>query len=275
MDNKKKLKDGIYVDYDYDQVTLKNRKILYPILKAARKHKDYENLCKLEGDTLTIKGKRYTVDTISELPIELNGFHVSSKSDNKTYAFFGELNPFSNFHPSPFTVDNTLYKTSEHYIQSEKAKHYGDEQMAIKIISSESALEAKRLGHKIKKPKEVKDWHEIAKEMCLPGIKAKSQQNPPLLLLLQSTDKQTLVESSYDNVWGTGIPLQDSNCLNRKYWKNIGILGEILMDIRGESLSPTSNIMNQNNKEPNNNHSRTDPNIMVSKLTQDMTNQNT
>ena len=214
MDNKKKLKDGIYVDYDYDQVTLKNRKILYPILKAAQKHKDYENLCKLEGDTLTIKGKHYTVDTISKLPIELNGFHVSSKSDNKTYAFFGELNPFSNFHPSPFTVDNTLYKTSEHYIQSEKAKHYGDEQMAIKIISSESALEAKRLGHKIKKPKEVKDWREIAKEMCLPGIKAKFQQNPPLLLLLQSTDKQTLVESSYDNVWGTGIPLRDSNCLN-------------------------------------------------------------
>ena len=40
MDNKKKLQDGIYVDYDYDQETLKNRKILFPILKAARKHKD-------------------------------------------------------------------------------------------------------------------------------------------------------------------------------------------------------------------------------------------
>ena len=112
MDNKKKLKDGIFVDYDYDQETLKNRKILYPILKAARKQKEYENLCKLEGDTLTLKGKHYTVNSISELPTDLNGFHVSSKSDNKTYAFFDELNPFSNFHPSPFTVDNTQYKTS-------------------------------------------------------------------------------------------------------------------------------------------------------------------
>ena len=106
----------IYVDHEYDQETLKNRKTLYPILKAARKDKDYQNLCKLEGDTLTIKGKHYTVNSICDLPTELNGFHVSSKSDDKTYAFFGELNPFSNFHSSPFTINNTGYKTSEHFI---------------------------------------------------------------------------------------------------------------------------------------------------------------
>ena len=274
MDNKKKLKDGIFVDYDYDQETLKNRKILYPILKAARKYKDYENLCKLEGDTLTLKGKCFTVNSISELPTDLNGFHVSSKSDNKTYAFFGELNPFSNFHPSPFTVDNTHYKLSEHFIQSEKAKHYGDEHMANKIISTDSALDAKRLGYKLKKPKEVREWSEIAKEMCYPGIKAKFHQNTPLLLLLQSTDKQTLVEASHDNVWGTGIPLRDINCLNRKHWKNIGILGEILMDIRKESLHSSSNIMSQNSKDPSITQDMTDPNIKVSRLNQDMTDQN-
>ena len=173
MDNKTKLKDGIFVDYDYHHETLKNRKILYPILKAARKHKDYENLCKLEGDTLTLKGKHYTVNTIGDLPADLNGFRVSSKSDDKTYAFFGELNPFSNFHPSPFIVDNIRYKTSEHYIQSEKAKHYGDEQLANIIISTDRALDAKRLGHKVKKPKEVMEWSEIAKKMCYPRIKAK------------------------------------------------------------------------------------------------------
>ena len=273
MDNKKKLKDGIFVDYDYNQETLKNRKILYPILKAARKHKDYENLCKLEGDTLTLKGKCYTVNSISELPTDLNGFHVSSKSDNKTYAFFGELNPFSNFHPSPFTVDNTLYKMSEHFIQSEKAKHYGDEHMANKIISTYSALDAKRLGHKLKKPKEVREWSEIAKEMCYPGIKAKFHQNTPLLLLLQSTDKQTLVQASHD-VWGTGIPLCDINCLNRKHWKNIGILGEILMDIRKESLRSSSNIMSPNSEDPSITQDMTDPNIKVSRLNQDMMDQN-
>ena len=274
MDNKKQLKDGVYVDYDYDHETLKNRKILYPILKAARKHKDYKNLCKLEGDTLTLKGKCYTVNSISELPSDLNGFHVSSKSDNKTYAFFGELNPFSNFHPSPFTVNNIQYKTSEHFIQSEKAKHYGDEHLANKIISTESALDAKRPGYRLKKPKEVREWNEIAKEMCYPGIKAKFHQNSPLLLLLQSTEKQTLVEASRDNVWGTGVSLRDTNCLNRKHWKNIGILGEILMDVRKESLHSPRHISSPNSDDPKITQNMTNPNPMVPSLNQDMTDQN-
>ena len=274
MDNKKQLKDGVYVDYDYDHETLKNRKILYPILKAARKHKDYKNLCKLEGDTLTLKGKRYTVNSISELPSDLNGFHVSSKSDNKTYAFFGELNPFSNFHPSPFTVNNIEYKTSEHFIQSEKAKHYGDDHLAKKIISAESALDAKRLGYKLKKPKEVREWNEIAKEMCYPEIKAKFHQNTALLLLLQSTEKQTLVEASHDNVWGTGVSLSDTNSLNRKHWKNIGILGEILMDIRRESLHSQRHITSPNSDNPKITQNMTNPNPMAPSLNHDMTDQN-
>ena len=115
------------------------------------------------------------------------------------------------------------------------------------------------------------EWSEIAKEMCHPGIKAKFVQNTPLLLLLQSTEDQTLVEASHDNVWGTGIPLNDTNCLNRKHWKNIGILGEILMDIRKESLHSPSNITSQNSEDPNIIQDMTNPNLKVSRLNQDMT----
>ena len=32
MDNKKKLGEGVFVDYEYDQETIRNRKLLYPIL---------------------------------------------------------------------------------------------------------------------------------------------------------------------------------------------------------------------------------------------------
>ena len=80
----------------------------------------------MEGDVLTLKGKKCTTKNIGKLPAELNGFHMSSKWNNNTYDFFGELNPFSNFHPSPFTVGEITYKTSEHYIPAEKARHYFD-----------------------------------------------------------------------------------------------------------------------------------------------------
>ena len=264
----------MYVDHEYHQETLKNRKILYQILKAARNHKDYQNLCKLEGDTLTIKGRHYTVKSIGHLPAELNGFHVSSKSDDKTYVFFGELNPFSNFHPTPLTHENTLYKTSEHFIQFKKAKHYRDLDIAMKIISTDSALDTKWLGHKLKNPKEVKELNEIAKEMCYPGIKAKFQQSTPPLLLLHSTKKQTLVEASFDTTWGTGVPLRDLNCLNKKHWKNVGILGEILMEIRKESHSFLGDITSQNNDLQPDNLDMTNPNTKDAGLKMDMTNQN-
>ena len=94
MENKKKLSEGIFVDYEYDHETIKNRKLLYPILKAARNTDGYKGLCKLERDVLTLKMKRYTMNNIGDLPPELSGFHVSSKSNDDTYAFFGELNLF-------------------------------------------------------------------------------------------------------------------------------------------------------------------------------------
>ena len=220
------------MDYEYDQETVKNRKLLYPILKAARNIEGYKGQCKLEGDILTLKGKKYTVRNIGDLPPELNGFHVSSKSDENTHAFYGELNPFSNFHPSPFKMNGISYPTSEHYIQSQKAKHYEDNDTEFAILCCNSALEAKKLGHQITKSLNTREWKEIAKDVCKQGIKEKFDQNTNLKLLLLSTNNQTLVEASADKVWGTGIPLKDDNCLNTDTWNGIGILGEILMELR-------------------------------------------
>ena len=57
-------------------------------------------------------------------------------------------------------------------------------------------------------------------------------QNPSLQNYLLDTGNKTLVEASYDNVWGTGKPLGSEDSLNPMKWKSIGILGRILMKIR-------------------------------------------
>ena len=57
-------------------------------------------------------------------------------------------------------------------------------------------------------------------------------QNQHLLYELLQTGNKTLVESKYDDVWGTGIPLSNRNCLVKEQWKSFGILGRILMNIR-------------------------------------------
>ena len=270
MENKKKLGKGIFVDHEYDQETIKNRKLLYPILRAARNIEGYKGMCKLERDVLTLKGKRYTVRNIGDLPTELSGFHVSSKSDDNTYAFFGELNPFSNFHHSPFTLNNITYSTSEHFIQAEKAKHYGDSDMEIAILGCATALEAKRMGHQIDKPNDALEWKDVAKKICSPGIKEKFLQNTNLMLLLLSTNDQTLVEASHDTTWGTGVPLRDEMCLEKSKWKNIGILGEILMELRSSYQSSDADISSQNSVNSREELAMTNPNEAAT----DMTNPN-
>ena len=48
MENKSHLSEGVYADREYNQETEWKRKLLQPILKAARQHKDFQGRCKME-----------------------------------------------------------------------------------------------------------------------------------------------------------------------------------------------------------------------------------
>ena len=75
-------------------------------------------------------------------------------------------------------------------------------------------------------------WNREAEAICYEGIREKFEQNDELKNYLLDTGNKTLVEGSYDNVWGTGEPLSSKDCLNPLKWSSIGILGRILMKIR-------------------------------------------
>ena len=55
--NRKKLPDGIFIDREYSKVTEKERRLLRPIVKAARKIEEYKGNCRLEGPYLKLNGK--------------------------------------------------------------------------------------------------------------------------------------------------------------------------------------------------------------------------
>ena len=68
LERKKKLKQGIYIDRKYKEEEETERKLLRPMLKAARKHTHYRGKCKLEGTKLVIKGKTYHRGNLENLP---------------------------------------------------------------------------------------------------------------------------------------------------------------------------------------------------------------
>ena len=238
LENKRNLGKGIFAEQEYGLETSKNRRLLRPVLNAARRQEEYRGKCRMEGDSLIIHGKRYTKNNLKTLPDNISGFSVTSRCDGNILAFFGELNPFSNFHPSPFVYDGVQYHSAEQMIQYVKACFFEDEVIAQHILQCDNALECKQIARNISGYKRD-EWMKAAKVMCENGIYEKFKQNEPLANLLMSTENQLLAEASKDTDWGIGMSLHDERCLIKSTWYSQGLLGSILEDVRRRLLNIT------------------------------------
>ena len=227
--NKKYLPKGVYADKQYSEEIENTRRILRPVLRRARMGK-YRGLCRMERDHVIIEGKRYGIENLHQLPTEISTFKCTSEENEDTLGFFGELNELSNFHPCRFTVNSITYSSREQWIQHSKAKYFRDTITMAQVMTADNALDCKLLARDTSGYDERR-WKEVAYQECYKGLYAKFEQNPSLKQVLLQTGEKMIVESSYDRIWGTGIPLSDPTCLDKKRWFNPGILGTILMDI--------------------------------------------
>ena len=234
LENRFDLERGIFVDKEYPTEIERKRRTLLPILKAAKRLSDYKKGSRLEEDRLILKGRPYTVNTLSQLPDELNVFSVTSKENEHCVGYFGEINPLSNFFPAPFQLDGIRYISSEQFIQSTKAKFFGDLDTYNQLLCVSTSHECKELSRQIRNVVEEK-WTERAGELCFPGIRAKFLQNPYCMdTLITKTSSKRIMECTSDKLWGNGSPLQDPNCLDPSQPQ--GIMGEMLESIRSEIL---------------------------------------
>ena len=115
-----------------------------------------------------------------------------------------------------------------------KAKYFGDYETFNKILGSTTSIECKDLSWNMRNFNESK-WEQVAGNLCHPGIRAKFEQNPFALdMLISKTGNNRIVEYASDQLWGTGLSLDDPQCLDQRKWISQGILGQILEDIRNE-----------------------------------------
>ena len=244
LSNRTNLPKGVFIYKQYSDETEKERRKLRPILRAARRSENYKGKCRMDGSVLVIKGRNYTSNNLHTLPLEINGFRATSKEseDGNVVGFFGELNPLSNFHPTPFTINGKSYHSSEQYIQQQKCVLFDDHNTERLIMSSESALDCKILSKDIKDYDHEK-WKQNAKASCTAGVLAKFEQNPTLRKLLLSTGNKNLVECCHDKLWGTGVPLHNTDALVRSKWHSPGLLGEILESVRSILMEPAQDPM--------------------------------
>lgn len=139
---------------------------------------------------------------------------------------------FSQWFPSPFTVDNVFYKTAEHWMMAHKALLFDNSDIFEKIINSDNPKDVKELGRNVIGYDDQK-WNENKFEIVKLGNIHKFNQHPKLAEYLLDTEEKIIVEASpVDKVWGIGLS-QDSKEIDNIYaWGGQNLLGFALMEVR-------------------------------------------
>lgn len=165
---------------------------------------------------------------------------------SEKFTFFWN-GPFSQWHPSPFTIGDITYNCAEQYMMACKALLFEDLITYTKIMASDSPAEQKRLGREVRNF-DTEKWNGVAKCVVKKGNIAKFIQNPELKKVLLETRGTTLVEASpVDKIWGVGLEENDPRIQDRSQWQGTNWLGEVLTEVREEMLTyaPELNLLDR------------------------------
>jgi len=156
-------------------------------------------------------------------------------TDKHVY-FWGEF--LSNWYPARFTEareGKTLeFHNSEQYFMYEKAKAFGDEETAMRILfEGKDPKQAKSLGRKVKGYSD-EVWDKMRYKVMVRANLLKYLQNKDLekLLLNEEFDGKNFVEASpIDRIWGIGC--DEATALDdESNWNGQNLLGKALDEVR-------------------------------------------
>jgi ribA/ribD-fused uncharacterized protein len=138
----------------------------------------------------------------------------------------------SQWYPARFVVDGRAFPTAEHFMMFEKARLFGDDEAAQRILAADHPGDAKKLGRAVRGFDEAR-WRIARFEIVTAGSLAKFSQCPALRSFLLGTTDRVLVEASpRDPVWGIGLSENDAAARDPDHWRGLNLLGFALMRAR-------------------------------------------
>jgi ribA/ribD-fused uncharacterized protein len=145
--------------------------------------------------------------------------------------------PFSQWHPSEFTISDVTYNCCEQYMMAQKALLFNDQESYQKIMNEQRPRYQKQFGREVKNFDKVK-WEKECKQIVYEGNYAKFTQNPHLLKVLMETKGREIVEASpFDTIWGIGLGEDDPRALDKSQWKGTNWLGEVITRVREDLIT--------------------------------------
>ncbi|MFI0736512.1 NADAR family protein [Streptomyces sp. NPDC021100] len=173
-----------------------------------------------------------------------------TRGERPKYVFFwghrprrdGSVGPgcFSQWWPSPFTVDGTVYATAEHWMMAGKARLFGDAEAEARVLAAAHPKQAKDAGRTVRGFDE-EEWRRHRFELVVEGGVHKFGHHPELREYLLGTGSRVLVEASpLDRVWGMGLTADDERAADPARWNGLNLLGFALMEARQRLAGSTS-----------------------------------
>lgn len=161
---------------------------------------------------------------------------------NPEYFFFGGHTPkkegvidkscFNQWFLSPFTVNEVVYPTAEHWMMAKKAELFNDKKIVKKILAEKNPAVVKELGRQVENF-DLDIWNSASYKIVVEGNKEKFMQNKPIKDFLIQTGSKIIAEASPGStIWGTGLSYYDEEVRNPFRWKGENLLGFALMEVR-------------------------------------------
>ena len=168
--------------------------------------------------------------------------HLQQKQRVKYLCFWGHRKSgpsitkscLSQWYESSFKRDGETFMTAEHFMMMEKARLFGNSEIADRILASKTPGEAKQLGREVEGFNQ-KVWQDARFGIVVEGNLLKFSQNKGLKDFLLSTGDRVLVEASpVDKIWGIGLAADHPHAETPSKWQGLNLLGYALMDVRDQ-----------------------------------------
>lgn len=229
MKNRHLLKgSGIFISDDVAHQTAVDREAIVPVYKYM-KHVNIK--ATLVNDKLKFDGKLYGLDTVSELPIDLDSVGVTV--ENTKVAFAGEFTSLSNLHPCGLYIGEQHYNSTEQFYQQQKCLSLDQPSVAREVMRAATPREAMIAG---KAARTTDDWiAENGTDIMRTALNAKFQQVPQFKKALLEHKGKEFIEYSRHSGWGIGHPFSYRSIPKVTDWKGKNYMGQLLTELANTS----------------------------------------
>lgn len=139
---------------------------------------------------------------------------------------------FSQWWPARFVIEGQEYSSAEQWMMTSKARLFGDEEIAERMMAISDPADIKALGQRVRGFVQ-KTWDAACFDIVTKGNIAKFGQDGSLKNYLLDTGNDVLVEASpKDLVWGIGFRRDAPEASQPHAWRGLNQLGFALMRTR-------------------------------------------